>query len=74
MEQGISTIRKSTVLFDEDNSITLMKPFSGEHQGKLIVIHENAYGDFYSMLTPINEIKKKLNISDEEFREILDKL
>jgi hypothetical protein len=71
---GIPTQRKSSTIFDEDSALTLFKPFSGEHKGKLIVIHEDAYGEFYGMLTPIKEIKRKFSLSEEEFDEIVNKL
>lgn len=63
----INTTRKTIVITDDDSSMTLMKPFSQEHQGKLIVIHEDAYGGFNAALTSIEEIKQNILISDEEF-------
>lgn len=73
MEKKIST-RKSVVLHEEDSAITLLKPYSGEHYGKLFMINEDAYGEFYGVLTPIDEIRKRLNLSDEEFQFYIDKL
>ena len=70
----MSYIRTAITDVDEDISITLLKPFSDEHRDKLFVIHEDAYGKIEGILTPINEIRRKFDKSDEEFKEILKKL
>jgi len=66
--------RKSITIYDEDTAMTLLKPLHSEYQDYLIVIHEDAYGEVISSLTPINTIKLKLKITSEEFDEMLNKI
>lgn len=70
----MSTIRKAVTVFDEFDASTYLKPFSDEYLKYLIVIHEDAYGEFTSKLTPIDEIKKNYGGSEEEFTEFLKQL
>jgi hypothetical protein len=73
----MSTLRKAITIFDdtyEPNAITLLKPFSDEYLNYLIVVHEDALGEFSGMLKPIDEIRKNFGGSDEEFQEILKQL
>jgi len=64
-------IRPAVTIFEEDVTLTLLKPFSEEHKSQLIVIHEDAYCEVISSLVPIKELKYRLNITDEEFDEII---
>jgi CBS-domain-containing membrane protein len=66
--------RKAITIFDEDSALTLLRPYSDEHSDKLIVIHEDAYGEAVGIVTPISELRTRLNICDEEFDEILNQL
>jgi hypothetical protein len=66
--------RKAITIFDEDTALTLLRPYSDEYRNQLFVIHEDAYGEAVGMLTPIDELKTRLNITDEEFDEILNQL
>jgi hypothetical protein len=70
----MSTIRKAITISEEDWAITLLKPFSAEYSNQLFVIHEDAYGEAIGILTPISELRTKLNITEEEFDEILKQL
>ena len=63
--------RPAVTIFDEDTALTILKPFSGEHKNKLIVIHEDAYGEMVSVMETFGDLRIKLNITDEEFDEIL---
>jgi len=66
--------RKAVTVFDEFDAWTLIKPFSDEYLKFLIVVHEDAYGEFTGTLTPIDELKKKFSGSEEEFQEMLKQL
>ncbi len=67
--------RKSVVIHEEDfSSITIMKPFSDGYRNHLIVIHEDAYGEMMTNLTPKSDLKKRLSLSDEEFEEMQKRL
>lgn len=68
------TTRPAVTIFDEDTALTILKPFSGEYKNQLIVIHEDAYGEMVAVMEKTSDLKSKLNINDEEFNEILDKL
>ena len=68
------TTRKAITIFDEDTAMTLVKPFSGEHEGQLFVIHEDAYGEAVGFLKSIDEIKANFGGCDEEFQEMLKQL
>lgn len=70
----MSNIRKAVVVFDEFSSMTLLKPFSGEYRNHLFVISEDAYGEAVLNTTLITDVKTRLNLSDEEFNEILKDL
>jgi hypothetical protein len=67
--------RKAITIFDEDTAMTLIKPLSGEYRNtQLFVIYEDAYGEAIGILTPIEEVKRKFNGTEEEFQEILNQL
>lgn len=66
--------RKAITFHEEDEATTFLRPYSAEWKDYLIVIEEDAYGEFKGILKPIKEIKSSLNISDEELHEILVKL
>lgn len=66
--------RKAITLFDEDSAITLIKPYSDAYKDKVFVISEDAFGEIIGILTPINDIKFKYNLSDEEFNIIINSL
>jgi hypothetical protein len=68
------TTRKAITIFDEDTAITLVKPFSGNYDGQLFVIHEDAYGEAVGIMTPIEQIRKNFGGTTEEFDEILRQL
>lgn len=66
--------RKAISLFDEDSAMTFLRPYSDEYRNCLIVVTEDAHGEFNSVITPIKDIKGKLNITDEELAEMIVKL
>jgi len=70
----MSVKRPAVTIYDEDWAITLLKPISGEYSNYLFVVHEDAYGEAVGILTPIKELRTKLNMTDEEFDEILSQL
>ena len=67
--------RKAVVIPEEDfSAITVMKPFSDEYLNYLIVVHEDAYGEVMTNLTPKSDLKKRLKFTEEEFEIMLAKL
>ena len=70
----MSTIRKAITVSEEDWAITLLKPFSGEYRDQLFVINEDAYGEARMTIERIDDLRIKLNLSNEEFDEILSQL
>lgn len=66
--------RKAKTVFDEDTAMTLLKPYSGEYKNQLFVIYEDAYGEVTGILTPVEDIKLRLDLTDAEFEEILNEL
>lgn len=66
--------RKAITIGEEDWAMTFLRPYSGEWKDYLIVVEEDAYGEFKGILKPIKEIKDSLNISDAELHEMLVKL
>lgn len=67
----MSTLRKAIVVSEDDWAITLLKPYSGQYENQLFVIHEDAYGEAHMTIERIDEIKMKFQISGEEFQKIL---
>jgi hypothetical protein len=63
--------RKVITFFDEDIAITILKPYSSEHNNKYYVIYEDAYGEIIGTLLTKNEITLKFNLSNEELNEFL---
>lgn len=70
--------RKAIVIVgygDEDfSATTILKPMSEEYLNFLIVVSEDAYGEFSGKLVPKPDLKKRLNLTDEEFEEMQKKL
>lgn len=67
--------RKNVVIHeDEFTSITILKPFSGEFSNYLYVIKEDAYGEISGELITREKLKIRLNLSDEDFKNILNQL
>ena len=66
--------RKAIVISEDDSAITLLKPFSGNYENHLFVVHEDAHGEARMTIERIDDLKKKLNYCDEEFNELLNKL
>lgn len=70
----MSTLRKAVVVSEDDSAITLLKPYSGQYKNHLFVVHEDAYGEACMTIELIDDLRIKLNVSDEEFNEILKDL
>jgi len=70
----MSNLRKAITIYDEDIAMTLLKPISEEHKNRLIVIHENAYGELSVSSTPIVVLRENFGGSDDEFNKILNDL
>lgn len=71
----IDTTRKSVIIHNnEDEAITFLKPFSNEYSNMLFVIHEDAYGKIDGDLMLISDLIAKLNMTIEQFDEILNQL
>ena len=70
----MSTLRKAVVVSEDDSAVTLLKPFSGNYDNHLFVVHEDAYGEARMTIERIDDLRIKLNVSDEEFNEILKDL
>lgn len=51
---------------DGETIVTLMKPFSGEYDGKLIAIIEDSYGELDTDLMKISEVTEKYGITSEQ--------
>ena len=67
--------RKNVVIHEEDfSAITIIKPFSEEYLNYLFMIFEDAYGEMKGVLITKTELKKRLNLCDEEFNELINKL
>ena len=59
-----------TVDYDGDAaSLTFLKPFSDEYDNYLIVINEDAHGDFGGELIKVDEISKRYPVNGNEIYE-----
>ena len=64
--------RKAVVIYEEEfSSVTVLKPFSVEYLNFLYVLNEDVYGEFRGELVTKRDLKKRLNLCDEEFDEML---
>jgi hypothetical protein len=70
----MSRIRKAVIIYEEDSAMTLLKPTSGEFLNQLFVIYENAYGEAFMKIELIEDVRIRLNITNEEFNEILNEI
>ena len=66
--------RNAITIYIDDMALTFMKPLSEEHEGKLLKVYEDAYGDMKSEYMTINEIQIKFEISGIELRDVLHNL
>ena len=67
--------RKNVVVHEEDfSSLTIMKPFSEGYLNFYITVFEDAYGEVTMKLIQKDHLKKRLNLSEEEFENLLKKL
>lgn len=67
--------RKAVVIHEEDfSAITILKPYSSEYLDFLYVIYEDAHGEMNGELITKTKLKKRLNLCDEEFEEMLKQL
>ncbi len=49
----------SFITDEGEAKITLMKPSSGEHEGMLIWMHQDAYGDFNSGISKLSDLLER---------------
>lgn len=63
--------RNAYTIHIEDMAFTFMKPLSGEHNGKLLKVYEDAYGDMKAEYMRIEDIKDRYEISDVDFNTFL---
>ena len=68
------TNRKAITIFNEDSSITLLKPFSGEYHNMVFVITEDAYGEISGELKRIVDLKISHSLTNDEYDEIISQL
>jgi hypothetical protein len=54
---------------DEGSAVTILKPLSSEHENKLIVIYEDAYGEFGINLMTERAIINNHHVTEEELEE-----
>ena len=66
--------RNAITIFDDETSMTLVKPYSLEYENMLFVIYEDAYGEAEGYLTPITELRSKVSMNDYEFDKIIKSL
>ena len=66
--------RNAFTVYIEDMAYTFMKPLSGEHEGKLLKIYEDAYGDMQSEYMPIHEIIKVYGLIVEDINKVIQDL
>lgn len=57
---------------DSDSAVTILKPLSSEHENKLIVIFEDAYGEFGINLMTEKAVMINHNLTEEELKEFKD--
>ena len=74
METKLTYQRKSFVKHNDDNAITLLKPMSGEHEGEILTIYEDAYGNLQTGFLRKEEIYRQYDISIQEIDEFLNQL
>lgn len=55
--------------YDDDSAVTILNPLSSEHSGKLIVIFEDAYGDFDMNMMTEEAVMMNHNITEKELEE-----
>lgn len=70
----IDTTRKTVTIYENDESITIFKPFSEEHKNKVFAILEDAYGEVEGKLISIDTLKTLSHLFPENLEEILSKL
>jgi len=66
--------RNAVTIFDEDCALTVLKPFSEGYKNMVFIIQEDAYGEATGILTTIDDLRRRLNVDEEEFQEMLNNL
>lgn len=66
--------RKNIVLGQEDSefALTIMIPMSGEHDGRLFVLYEDAFGDADLKIMTPKAIAKNYNVDLEEINVFIE--
>ena len=67
--------RKTIEIFPEDfDSVTFLKPHSGEYENFLFVVYEDAYGEIYGSLMEKEKIMNRFGLNNSEFQDIINNL
>lgn len=66
--------RNAFTVYIDDMAYTFMKPLSGEHEGELLKIYEDAYGDMKSEYMRIHEILKEYGLIVKDINKIIQDL
>lgn len=74
MEEIKLNNRKAVYLYQDDSSLTFIKPLSAYYNDHLIVIYEDAYGDAVSGVMHKKTINENYQLSIEVIDEIFEKL
>jgi hypothetical protein len=65
--------RNAYTIYNDDTAFTFIKPLSADHEGELIMLFEDAYGDMNTKYLRIEEIKydSKYGFTNAEFNKLL---
>ena len=55
-------------------TLTFLKPHSGEHENHLIVVYEDAYGDFSTGMMQKSTIQERYKLPEETLNDIFNTL
>ena len=66
--------RNAFTVYIDDMALTFMKPLSGEHEGKLLKVYEDAYGDLQSEYMTIHEVIKVYGLIVDNIDKIVSDL
>ena len=68
--------RKNIILSNEENefALTIMYPMSGEYEGRLFVLYEDAFGEADLKIMTPKAIAKNYNVSLDEINVFIDEI
>ena len=70
----LDTTRKSVTIYEDDESMTFLKPFSDEHKNSVFVVFEDAYGFIEGKLISIDVLRNSTHLQKDKLDEILSQL